>query len=141
MVRWFRSMATWPWERQRWLIIGSALWILALALVVGIVSRGRWAWPIFFVAFGFGVLGAVAQHLLMAAYARLPEAIPERRAGAESRRRVFMVNWLIFGAALGSVAAGLDQWWIVVFGIVLMTASFGAGIRLGARALRRAREA
>ena len=64
MVRWFCSMASWPWERQRWLIIGSALWILALALVVGIVSRGPWAWPIFFVGFGFGVLGAIAQHLI-----------------------------------------------------------------------------
>jgi hypothetical protein len=117
------------------------LFFLAIALGIGIVSHGRWNWPIFVVGLGFGVLGALVQLTLTVAVARRPEVTPDRRARAMSRLWVFMLMWVLFGAAIGSLAAGLDRWWIVVFGIVFGASCFAGGLRRGFKLVRSAREA
>lgn len=109
MAKRFWRLRADTWKGQRWILVGSSLWILVLALAVGIASRDRWNWAIFLAGFGFGVLGATSQFLIMAAAARSPRAIPERRAEARSRCKVYMFGWVVFGTALGSAAGGLDS--------------------------------
>jgi fatty acid desaturase len=122
-----RGLATSP-KGQRRLVIVNGLVFVAIAVEVAALSHGPWRWPIFAVGLAFGVLGATVQFSLARWAARQPQAIPDRRAEAQSRTRVFMLYWVLVGGALGICGGGLDRWWVVVVGMVFIATVYAAGV-------------